>query len=183
MVRHDTDETFSRREFLAMAAGGTIAAEETGRELQGKGDATTALDAATPHQVGDAVSKLDVDVSYGGETSSSTSERQTTETSTPTAAETHTQEQTPTPTPDYSGFAEGLQSQNSSSVEYVEGALEADPGQVETVEVDDEGLYVDSVLIEWDAPEMTDSMEQYLRSAAEEGNLAQELSNYETQNT
>lgn len=85
-----------------------------------------------------------------------------------------------TPDQGYDTFAEGLEAQDQSSVEYIEGALEADPGLVDEASVEDDGLYVDSVRVEWS--EIDSSTEEYLRDAAEDGDLAQALSEYEQEN-
>jgi hypothetical protein len=81
------------------------------------------------------------------------------------------------PVGNYSEFASQIQ--NSDSAGYIEGALQADPGEVEEVRVGDDGVYFDSVVAEWS--EMDQSTEEYLRSAAEESNLTELFRQYENE--
>lgn len=80
----------------------------------------------------------------------------------------------------YSRFESGLQNQSSQSLDYVEGALESDPGQVGEVSFESDGLYVDSTVAEWDR--MDRSMKNYLERAEKSGDLDEWLSEYESQN-
>lgn len=82
----------------------------------------------------------------------------------------------------YSRFESGFQNQNSESLEYVEGALEEDPGTVSGVSFESDGLYVDSTVVEWDNPKMDGAMRDYLEKAEKSGNLADWLSTYEQRN-
>lgn len=80
----------------------------------------------------------------------------------------------------YSRFEAGLKNQDSESLSYLEGALEADPGGVDEVSFESDGLYVDSVLAEWG--EMDNSTRNYLQKAEKSGDLDEWLTRYEEEN-
>ncbi len=183
MAVHDTDETFGgRRDFLKLAAGAAIT-EEAGRELADDGgDETTVLDALSPHQVEEAVAKIKVDISYRESEVTGNPNN----TNTPTGPGTPESNSTPTGGSsrivDYKDFETGLKSQSPESLTYVEGALEADPGDVNDVSFESDGLYIDSTVAEWDHPDMDQSMRTYLENAEQSGDLDEWLSKYEKQN-
>ncbi|MFB6197534.1 MAG: hypothetical protein ABEI52_04600, partial [Halobacteriaceae archaeon] len=77
----------------------------------------------------------------------------------------------------YEDFEEGLDNLDQEDISYFQGALKADPGYVQDVEIAVEGIYFDSVVLEYDR--MSQDLEQILRKAEETGNIESWLERHE----
>jgi serine/threonine protein kinase len=77
----------------------------------------------------------------------------------------------------YEDFEEGLDNLDQEDISYFQGALDADPGYVQDVEIGSEYIFFDSVALEYDR--MSQDMEQYLNRAEETGNIESWLERYE----